>query len=79
MTRCDCHTLRRLEVLGRRQWPALPSATVQLPDESLTKSQTVASFAELARRGLRPRIRVMPRLGPATVASLHTDADEDRK
>jgi hypothetical protein len=27
VSRCACHELRRLEVLGRRAWPALPGAT----------------------------------------------------
>lgn len=26
VSRCDCYELRRLEVLGRRAWPALPAA-----------------------------------------------------
>src|SRR3954463_14511287 len=26
VSRCDCQKLRRLEVLGRRPWPALPEA-----------------------------------------------------
>lgn len=34
VSRCDCQRLRRLEVLGRRPWPALPEANTTDKDEA---------------------------------------------
>jgi hypothetical protein len=57
VTRCDCSTLRRLEVLGRAPWPALPATTV--PDGEITDSVSVAEMIE-ARTGVKLRPRSMP-------------------
>jgi hypothetical protein len=59
---CDCAKLRRLELLGRRPWPALPEGKA-LPDgadEPVTKEESEAMLTRVDP-GWRRLIRVMPK------------------
>lgn len=51
VSKCDCRTLRRLEVLGRRPMPALPEGESPAPD--LTQIDLVRAMVAPALKGTR--------------------------
>lgn len=63
---CECRQQRRLELLGRRPWPALPegqAVSSAHDDGALTDADIVAARARLEQLGLKLGIRAMPDAG----------------
>lgn len=59
MHRCACSEQRRLEAIGRRPLPALPSGT-EPADDPVAAEKIHALVKQLANRRHMPRVRVRP-------------------
>lgn len=57
VTRCSCREQRRLEAIGRRPLPALPSA-LELPTDLVAAEKIQALVQQLANKRHMPRVRV---------------------
>lgn len=62
VTRCSCREQRRLEAIGRRPLPALPSV-MELPPDPIAAEKIQALVKQLANQRHMPRVRL--RFGPA--------------
>lgn len=68
VSRCDCQTLRRLEVLGRRPWPSVSESRLlgTERDAAVDPEDTAALMVQIEQRtGLTVKPRAIPTTTPA--------------
>jgi hypothetical protein len=66
---CACQQARRLELLGRRHWPALPAGAPATEDRAFTRAESARAVTEFERaRGAR-LVKTMPEDPPRRARS----------